>query len=161
LRQFELNQFAVIEKRGAPNFVQIVILGSHPENRNRIYPLLGQILCDSDSGDGLVNGIPRATEESDLLARNHGNRTLFKAAEIGKCGGSSAEKFVLLAQDCGNFSPTRIGIVECTSYLEDVLQIRLVLKKRAYAFVGLQVVSQQFGLVWQNVYRQGATMHGF
>jgi hypothetical protein len=40
LRQFELNQFAVIEKRSAPNFVQIVILGSHPETRNRIYTLL-------------------------------------------------------------------------------------------------------------------------
>jgi hypothetical protein len=86
-----------------------------------------------------------------LLARNDDNRPLFEAAEIGKRGGTRAEKFVLLAQDRGNFGPARDGIIQCASYLEDVFQIRLVLKKRAYAFVGLQVVTQQFGLVRQNV----------
>jgi hypothetical protein len=109
--------------------------------------LIGQILGDANGGKGFVNRVRGAAKEPDLLPGHHGNRASFKAGEIRKCGSTRTEKFILLPQNSPNGGPAGSGKIESSCDLPDALQIGLVLKKGADAFVGSQIVTQQFGLV--------------
>ena len=56
---------------GAANFLEIVVLGGHPEQGNRFHAPASIGLGQFDGGKGLVNGVGGTGKQSNLLAGNH------------------------------------------------------------------------------------------
>ncbi len=85
-----------MEEGNFADFVEIVIFRGHPENRDSVDALLGQVLCYAYCSNGFVYGVARAAEKSDLLAGDDGDRAFFQAIEIGTGRRTGAEQLILL-----------------------------------------------------------------
>ena len=81
-----------MKERDVTNFVQIVILGGHPENGDGLNTLIGQLFCNANGGDGFVDRIRGSAKQAGLLSRYDRHRTIFQAIEIRKRRGSRAKK---------------------------------------------------------------------
>src|SRR5947207_11121465 len=91
-RQFEFHELPFMKERDVTNFVHLVILGGHPENRDSLNTLLGQLPGNANSGDGFVDRVRGSAKQAGLLSRYDRHRTLFQAIEIREGRRSRAKK---------------------------------------------------------------------
>ena len=64
------------------DFVEVMILGGHPENRDGIDSLLRQILGDSNRRNGLIKGVARSAKEAGLLTGNDSHGSFLQSVQV-------------------------------------------------------------------------------
>ena len=143
-----------------PDFVEIMVFRRHPENRNRVDALLRQVLCHAGGSNCFVNSVGRSAETAGLLTRDDSDCAIFEAIEVGAGFGAGAEQFILLAKNSRDIAAAISWKIESSGDAKNTFEIRLVLEKGAYAFVGIYIITQQLRLVGERFDREGTTMHG-
>ena len=88
------------------HFGKIMIVGGQPENRNCIDALGCRLLRQLDRSQRFVEREHRPAEKSDLLPRNHCERTLAEALKIGQSFRRRIPRFVLPLKDRSHFLAT-------------------------------------------------------
>jgi hypothetical protein len=82
-----VRMLVVIEHRARPHLFPVVIFGVDPEDGHRRHTVVpGHAARQFDGGDGLVQGVERAAEQSGLLAGHDGHRP--RVGEGGRGGPS-------------------------------------------------------------------------
>ena len=102
LGEREFLEFAFVEPGDVADFVDVVIFGGHPENRNGGDSFLREFFGGLDGAEGFVEGVGRAAEEADLLAADYGDGAFGETIEIFLRFGAGVVEEILRAENAGD-----------------------------------------------------------
>ncbi len=132
-----------------PHFVQVVVLGSHPENRHRWHSGLAQFLGNANGRQRLVKRVRRPAQQSHLLPTDHGDRSTLQSLKIARRGLASAEPHVDIAQGRGRSLRGCGGKLQGSRRLLDRLETRPMGVEPRHAGKVIEKLEEQLWLVGQ------------
>lgn len=101
-REGEFEEIAFVEPGDMADFVDVVIFGGHPEDRDGGDSFFREFVSGLNGTEGFVEGVGRAAEQADLLAANHGDCAFGKAIEIFLRFGAGIVDEILCAENAGD-----------------------------------------------------------
>src|SRR5580704_7117947 len=111
-REFKSRSLARVEPGDVPYFVEIVIFGCHPKDRDGIDAGLREFVRDLNRAQRFVKGVRGAAEESDLLPAEYSDGAVGEALDIFRGRFAVAERGIRVPQNCGDFLAAVVRIFQ-------------------------------------------------
>ncbi len=141
------------------HFVEIVILGRHPENWYGIDAGLGEFVGDLDCAQRFVERVRGSAEQADLLPAQDRDGAVRKPIDIFGCCFATAKRRVRLAQNCRDFLAAAFRVIERFRGLLDGFERRRMRVELRDAGEIVKEPKKELRLVGQALERYRDTAH--
>ena len=136
-REIQTLEAASFRKEGMIHFLEVMILGRQPENRNGVHAALGQFAGHVTGRERFINAVGGPAEQSNLLPRDYRVRAISQPVQISSGGIVSAKNSILFPQRLRNGAAD--GILEphlTRGFVDSICRRRMPIEFRDTGKIG-------------------------